>query len=153
MSGTNPRLVTIVWTTTSNIVQSNKGNYNFNHFCPVFNKRDNFCTILDSHFEKVNNLKDHSFNPFKNTNNPCSFDSLENFKLKCSLAPVSKENKKSTIIKFLNVLDTIYDSQNFSNNHTEKIEPMVINDIKSNDSYTNNFEILITVILIILQKN
>ena len=51
------------------------------------------------------------------------------------------------------MLDTVYDSQNFSNNHTENIEPMVINDIKSNNSYTNIFEILITVILIILQKN
>ena len=113
LSRTNSRLVTIVWTTASNIVQPNKGNYNFNHFCPVFSKRDNFCTIPDSHFERVNSLNDHFFYPFKNTNYQCSFDSLGNFKLKCSLAPVSKENKKSNFIQTYNVLDTIYDSQNF----------------------------------------
>ena len=141
LSRRNPRLVTIVWTTASNIIQPNKSEYNFNHFCPVFNGRDNFCTIPDSHFEKVNSLNDHFFHPFKNTNHPCSFESLENLKLKCSLVPVSKENKKSSFIKAFNVLDTInvkFDSQNFSNNHTEKIQPNIINDIKSNNSYTNN---------------
>ena len=34
-SNKNPRLITIVWTTASNIVQTNSINYTFNHFCPV----------------------------------------------------------------------------------------------------------------------
>ena len=71
-----PRLVTIVWTTASNIVQTN-GHYNFNHFCPVFMVRDKFCNIPVSHLNKVSLLKNHAFHPFKYTNHPCSFIELE----------------------------------------------------------------------------
>ena len=77
------RLVTIVWTTGSSIVQPN-GFYLFNHFCPVFKVEDRFCNIPDSHLAKVSMLKDHLFHPFQNTNHPCSFDSLLNYKLKAN---------------------------------------------------------------------
>ena len=76
------------------------------------------------------------FHPFKDTNHPCSFDSLDNFQLKSVLAPISGGKKKSSFIKTFNLLDNKYDSHNFCNSYIKKREQM--NKIINYDNYSNN---------------
>ena len=138
-----PGLVTIVWKTASNIVQTN-GMYHFNHFCPfcVFMVRDKFCSIPVSHLNKVRMLKDHVFNPFKNTNHSYSFIELER---QTNLPSVSNNNVNSSIL-IHNKTENIYYSQNFcsfvnwpsaSNNNVNS--SIVINNIIENTYDSEHF--------------